>query len=329
MIKLQTKIDIADILKPIRYEHKIMALGSCFAANIGTRLSTLKYNIELNPFGIQYNPSSIANGLLRLIDASPYGLTDLFEHQGLWHSFDHHGSFSGREQASVLLAMNQRLEATHQHLLETDVLILTLGTAWVFELASSGLVVNNCHKLPADLFKRQRLSVEAAVAALKGALEALWALRPEMQVLLTVSPIRHLKDGAIENQLSKSTLLLAVDTLQQAFSQLSYFPAYELMMDELRDYRFYARDLTHPNDLAVDYIWARFEAACLDKGEATLRNKIEKIMLAIHHRPIHPESPSHKSFLEKLYSEIRVLDKSSSSLNFEVEMRYLLGQLNK
>ena len=266
--------------------------------------------------------------MLRLLDAKPYMATELFEHQGLWHSFEHHGSFSKNDREEVLFNINQSLEVAHQHLLETDVLILTLGTAWVFERIETGELVNNCHKLPAHLFKRQRLSVSKIVEQLGGLLKSLRAIRPEIQVLMTVSPIRHLKDGAIENQLSKSTLLLAIDALQQDFPQLYYFPAYELMMDELRDYRFYARDLTHPNELAIDYIWERFESACLNREEAQLRNKIEKLMLALDHRPIHPQSAAHKTFLEKLYQDVEALDKSSSNLNFEGEMRYLLGQLN-
>lgn len=327
MIKLQTTIEIEDIETPISYQHKIMAIGSCFVENIGQRLNALKYNIAINPFGIQYNPQSISTGLSRLLEGNAYQASDLFQHNGLWHSFAHHGSFSAIDKEETLSSINQRLAEASQHLKETDILVVTLGTAWVYSLKADGHSVNNCHKMPAAHFSRHRLSVTDVVLALEQPLQLIFERFPKMSVLLTVSPIRHLKDGAVENQLSKATLLLAAETLGRQFAQISYFPAYELMMDELRDYRFYARDLTHPNDLAIDYIWERFERHCLASADKTLRIRIEKIISAIQHRPLHPNSVAYKAFLEKQLTELQTVEKQHTYLNFNTEMRYLLREI--
>ncbi len=305
-----------------------MAFGSCFVENIGEKLSVLKYSVDVNPFGIQYNPSSIGQGLERLLSGNHFKETELFEYQGIWHSFYHHSDFSGRSRENCLLKINSRLESAASNLLETDFLLLTLGTAWVFALSDTDEVVNNCHKLPAVRFKRYRLSVDEVVEKMEISIQKLIAVNPNVKIIMTVSPIRHLKDGFNENQLSKATLLLACEKLSEKFSTLSYFPSYELMMDDLRDYRFYKSDLIHPNEQAIDYIWEKFETAFLDNSEAALRKDIEKLSIAAAHRVFNPQTAESRQFAQIQLQKIDALKKSQPYLNFETEEKWFNSLIN-
>ena len=261
---LTTTIDIPKGPFGFGYEEPIMLMGSCFAENIGERLSDNQFKTDLNPFGTLYNPASVASALKRLLHPVPFTTTDLFQQDGVYHSFAHHSRFSSTSEADCLEQINNRLNDSATFLTKASRLIITFGTAYVYQLKSSGEVVTNCHKLPEKLFERSMLSVETITEEWQILLQQLWQHNPLLKVLFTVSPIRHWKDGAHGNQLSKATLLLAIDQLQQRFpKQIHYFPAYELMMDELRDYRFYADDMLHPSPLATDYIWERFKESLL------------------------------------------------------------------
>lgn len=314
-LKLQTRVPIAAPPKRIAYGEKLLAMGSCFAENIGNRLAHYAYSLELNPFGISYNPLSVFEALTRLQSQQGYQADELFEHRERWHSFDHHGRFSAPTAEGCLQAINAELQQAHLHLQETKVLLLTLGTAWIYRQKNNGEVVNNCHQLSANNFVRERLTVAEIVAAGRAAIGGLQAQQPDLQVWFTLSPVRHLKDGPQENQLSKAILLLAIEELVAELPQAYYFPAYELLLDELRDYRFYARDMAHPNTLAVDYIWARFEEVCLLAAEAPLRRRVERLRQAAAHRPINAQSKAHQQFvqqqikkIEHLASEYPILD---------------------
>lgn len=304
--KWQSPVDFPKYPFHISYQDKIMALGSCFAEHIGGRLSKLKYQIELNPFGIQYNPAAICQGINRLLNNQNIVLEELVSHQGLWHSWMHHGSFSSPDRAACLQAIQERFDQARQHLMQTDYLLITLGTSWVYRLQSTDELVNNCHKFPASRFKRQALPLARLVDELAKTIRSLRAIRPNLQVIATVSPVRHLKDGAIENQRSKARLLLALAELE-AMGELHYFPAYELMMDELRDYRFYAEDLTHPAPLAQDYIWQCFEEHCLSEEEAAWRRRLAKLQSGLAHRPLHPDRGAHRKFLQGLLRQLEAL----------------------
>ena len=267
-MKLQTVVDIAPSNWKIGYEDKILLLGSCFSDEIGEQMKQRYLHVTCNPFGTLYNPLSIAQALTMT------EMPDLVEHEGLWHAMSHHGSFSraGKEEAES--AIRTSIETMQQALHEASVVIVTFGTAWVYE--KDGAVVGNCHKLPESCFTRRRLTVEEIVAAWKPIL----AQYPDKHWLFTVSPIRHIRDGLHENQLSKATLLQAVEQLGD------YFPSYEIMLDELRDYRFYADDLVHPSSLAVNYIWERFvDTFCTNqtKNELVLQLKRWKHE---HHVPL-------------------------------------------
>lgn len=269
MVKLQTIVDIAPSAWKIGYEDHILMLGSCFSDEIGAQMQQRNLNVTCNPFGTLYNPISIANAM------NMEEVPELIEHDGLWHSMAHHGSFSRSKREEAEQAVHNSIDAMQKALKESSVVIVTFGTAWVYEM--NGKVVGNCHKLPESCFTRRRLSVEEIVAAWKPILERY----PDKHWLFTVSPIRHIKDGLHENQLSKATLLQAVEQLGD------YFPSYEIMLDELRDYRFYADDLVHPSSLAVNYIWERFvDTFCTNqtKNELVLQHKRWKHE---HHIPLH------------------------------------------
>ncbi len=282
-MKLQTIVDIAPSKWKIGYEDKILMLGSCFSDEIGEQMQQRYLNVTCNPFGTLYNPLSIAQAMNYQLPMTNDPLL-LVEHDGLWHSMAHHGSFSRATKEEAERTVRASIETMQQALKEATVVIVTFGTAWVYE--KDGEIVGNCHKLPESCFTRRRLSVEEIVAAWRPILDRY----PDKHWLFTVSPIRHIRDGLHENQLSKATLLMAVEQLSSLEGRsggVLYFPSYEIMLDELRDYRFYADDLVHPSSLAVSYIWERFvDTFCTPqtKNELVLQHKRWKHE---HHLPLH------------------------------------------
>ncbi len=253
-----TKINIKECTFKVNYEDKILTLGSCFSESIGKKLENVYFNTLINPFGVLFNPVSIKNSLYYLLENKKFTEEDLFFDGNLWHSFSHSSIFSDINKEKVLREINLKLEESISFLQKTNFLFITFGSAWVYEYIKTGEIVTNCHKLPASEFTRYRLSVEDIVNSYKELIFSLKLNNPGLHIIFTVSPIRHWKDGAHENNLSKSTLLLAIDTLQKQFDYISYFPAYEILLDELRDYRYYAADMFHPSEVAVDYIWKIF-----------------------------------------------------------------------
>jgi hypothetical protein len=328
-MKFRTEIKPDKIKSQITYGDSILALGSCFAENIGSRLDALKYHIDINPFGIQYNPASIADGLNNIISGKAFQLSDLFEYQGEWHSFLHHSDFSDEDPLEALSKMNKRLESAANSITTTNFLMLTLGTSWIFSLKENSTIVNNCHKLPAANFTRRRLSVEETVACLELPLKKLTIANPNLQIIISISPIRHLKDGLHENQLSKASLLLAVDTLCTKFENIQYFPAYEIVMDDLRDYRFYASDLTHPSEQAIEYVWEKFEESCLLSKESQLRKEISNLVQASNHRLFNPKSEKSFKFAQSQLQLIEALKQKNRGLNFEKETQYFANIINQ
>ena len=260
MPNLTTPVIVPQMPFSVDYSTGIVSLGSCFADEIGDRLQEADFHVEQNPFGALYNPASIAAAVRRLMEDRPIGMEDLVEHERLWHSWHHHGSFSRSTAGETLAACNDRLHQAHEALKEASLLMVTFGTAWVFE--REGGIVANCHKLPPQMFVRRRMTVEEIVALWQPLLQELAAYYPKLNVLFTVSPIRHLADGAHGNQLSKSALLLAVNELV-GNARCHYFPSYEIVLDELRDYRFFDEKMTHPTPLAVDVVWERFQRATM------------------------------------------------------------------
>lgn len=284
MMKLQTIVDIKPSEWKIGYEDKILLVGSCFADSIGQMMAQRELNVTCNPFGTLYNPLSIAQAINAKISKCENEKIPLIYHDGLWHSMAHHGAFSRPTREEAEEAVRQSIQNMQRALEEATVVIITFGTAWVYQMANdkspitNDSVVANCHKMPEQWFTRRRLTVDEIVRTWM----LITARYPDKHWLFTVSPIRHIRDGLHENQLSKATLLMAVEQLNHA-----YFPSYEIMLDELRDYRFYADDLVHPSQMAVEYIWERFiEAYCTPqtRNEMTLALKRWK---RTQHIPLH------------------------------------------
>ena len=301
--ELFTRVGMPTIPFGIDFATGIVSLGSCFSDEIGMRLRDSGFHIEQNPFGTLYNPASIASALRRMMYDIEVGEEDLVEYEGLWHSWHHHGSFSRTTAEGCLEACNSRLHQAHLALKEASLLMVTFGSAWIFE--HEGAVVANCHKLPQQMFVRRRMSVDDIVALWRPLLDELHACYPSLNILFTVSPIRHIGDGAHGNQLSKSTLLLAVDELvdkdlppakrkkkgmkmeDQERPVTLYFPSYEIVLDELRDYRFYDPDMVHPSSLAVDMVWDRFQRVTMVPAVRDQAHFNAKQSKRTHHIPLH------------------------------------------
>jgi hypothetical protein len=296
---LRTKVEIPSLEDvKIGYTDQILSLGSCFAENIGRKMAGSCFDVDINPFGVLYNPTSIANSIEILLDEKVFVASDLFQNKELWQSFSHSSLFSDISVDGCLEKINHRLTQAYQRMNQVNVLLITFGTAWVFEERKSGRVVSNCHKLPTADFVRRRLTVSEIVQLYSQIISRLQSNNPALKIIFTVSPIRHFKDGAHENNLSKSTLLLAVNELQNNHEKVHYFPAYEIMMDELRDYRFYASDMCHPSEQAVDYIWERFGEAFFSASTVALKERVDQLIRNLSHRPLHPHTVEYSLFKE-------------------------------
>ena len=277
----------------IGYDDQILLMGSCFADSMCAKLHEHYFRVEGNPFGVLYNPASIAMAIEMARKSQTIEEKDLVEHGGLWHSMAHHGVFSDIDMAVVLDKCNGSIVALRQALENATVITITFGTAWVYEYA--GKVVGNCHKIPANQFVRRRMTVEEIVATWQPLVEAM----PDKKWLFTVSPIRHVKDGLYENHINKGILLQAVEQLTKQ-TGCSYFPAYEIMLDELRDYRYYAEDMVHPSSMAVEYIWQRLVETYMTADTQAEMKTLHQLWRDEHHRFIHPDSMEAKRFLERL-----------------------------
>ena len=288
------KQEFRPIVKPLSFRGNIshrqgvMMLGSCFSDNIGLRLRQACFDVDINPFGTLYNPASIACGIGAILKCRQYSIDDLFQEKGdnRWHSFSHHSEYSSVDSQLMLEKINQRVCEANKMLQRASTLIVTFGTAWVYKYAPTGKVVANCHKLPASMFERSIMSIDEIVAMWKDVIADVKAIHQSIQVIFTVSPIRHLRDGAHENQLSKSTLLLAINQLVRECEDVIYFPAYEIMNDDLRDYRFYTSDMTHPSEVAVDYIYDIFSQSFFDDDTISLAEKCVTLSKRLMHIPM-------------------------------------------
>ena len=298
-MEFRTKIHITPSTGFITHRHSILLLGSCFSENIGSRLQKYKFDVDINPFGTLYNPESIAQGLEKLIDREYMQENELFVHGNLWHSFCHHSRFSHTDKLKALNEMNRRMEYAIERLKRTQRLLITWGTAYAYYHEPENKVVANCHKLPEREFMRRLLTIDEITDRWLSLTEKIHTLFPDMEIVFTVSPIRHLRDGAHDNQLSKSTLLLSVDRLCKERKFCRYFPAYEIMMDELRDYRFYADDMLHPSLQAVEYIWERFTETMLSRETQAILKEWKDIQKAINHKPFQPKSEAYKHFISQ------------------------------
>lgn len=304
-MKLQTVIEIEKPDFKLDYTTRIMLIGSCFVENIGQKLDHFGFQVDINPCGIVYNPLSVAASLNFILDHKRFLEADLLQNDGKWVSLSHHGSFSAFQAEACLQKINERLEKAAEHLRKTDVLMITWGTSWVYRYRKNGGVVSNCHKFPAADFERFRLDEDEIFRVYTALISKLQALRPDLKILFTVSPIRHWKDGAHGNQLSKAVLLLAVDKLMRSFNCISYFPSYEIVMDELRDYRFYAEDMLHISQQGIDYIWEKFRDVYISKDAQVWMERVGKLNKILQHRPSDDTTDAYRSLREKTEQELR------------------------
>jgi len=319
-MKFQLDFDFPALEKKIAQPATIFLIGSCFAESITKYLQTIKHQILSNPHGILYNTQSIYRSLLRIVNRQEYTSADLFERDGLHHSFDFHSSFSGTNQAVVLDKMNRSINEAYHFLRTTDYVIITLGTSFVYKHLAQQKYVGNNHKMPAAHFSKQLLSVADNAQCLSELTKAIKSINPTVQFIFTVSPVRHIRDGLIENNVSKANLISAVHSLKE---EGYYFPAYELVTDVLRDYRFFKKDMVHPSEQAIDYVWKVFSYKCLSIKDAELRQKILQLNNNLSHRPLHAEGESYKTFLKTMRQQLEQLKNEYPNLDFAQEIEQL------
>lgn len=316
----------------IGHNDQLLLIGSCFTEHIGQKLANFKFRTLTNPYGIVYNPWSIVQCLDRLCAGNqPFELADLFENAGLWHSWEHHGCFSKPDKKETLEGINSAYLKAAEALKKTDVLLLTFGTAEVFTLRPTGQVVANNHKMPGTWFDQRRLSVAEIVEKTLEVLDRLAQLRASapVKVILTVSPVRHLRQGLVENQRSKATLILACEEICRHQLSAQYFPAYELLLDDLRDYRFYAADMVHPTAVAVDYVWQFFSETFFSEPTSRLNDRIGKVLAGFQHRPFNPQTAQHQAFMRQQLALIASLKQEYPRLDFGEEESYFKTSLSQ
>lgn len=310
-MQFRTAIDVPRAPFSIEHGDVILPLGSCFSAHMSLRLREALFHLSDNPFGTTYNPISLAQQVNRIREGRLYEIQDLEKNDDLFLSFDHYTAFSHTDESVVLDQINQLLKQAHDALSKTRMLLITLGTAHAWKHKASDQIVNNCHKLPGQRFERVLLSAESISDHLYKALAHLQKAWPEISVLITVSPVRHLRDGAIANQRSKATLIVAAHETAEKIENVHYFPAYELMMDDLRDYRYYADDMLHPSVMAVEYIWRKFSESVLSDKSREALPRIEKLTRYRDHRSDKAHSSDYRKGLSKM---LDLLEKEKSLL---------------
>jgi len=318
-MQFSTSIPIAKSNNSINYNSQIVSLGSCFAVNIGQKFDYYKFSNTTNPFGILFHPVALEKFISYALNNKLFTEADIFEHNNLWHCFDAHSDLSNPDKNILLNNLNNACSSANSKLKEASHLIITLGTAWVYRFAETGNLVANCHKVPQKQFTKELLSVNSIKNSLENIIQMVVEVNPPVHIIFTVSPVRHIKDGFTENQWSKSNLISALhDTLNTEHYKrnTAYFPSYEIMMDELRDYRFYSEDMIHPSTIAVDYIWERFTEAYIAPEAHETMKLVDNIQKGLSHRPFNPDTPQHQEFLKKVDDKIITLQKLHPHISF-------------
>ena len=320
-MEFRTQIPINNIEArcQIDYESKVVLLGSCFSENIGEKFEYFQFQSAINPFGILFHPTAILTFLKRALEEDKYDEAELGYHNELYHCFDAHSKLSHHDKEYLLRGLNQKLVSTKQFLMQATHVIITLGTSWVYKHVERDVYVANCHKIPQTNFTKELLSVAKIYNDLKEIQRLLKKFNPHLITIYTVSPVRHIKDGFVENQQSKSHLNAAIHQLltESQKGQLFYFPSYEIMMDELRDYRFYNSDMLHPNEVAINYIWDRFKAVWVSQKIESTMKKVEGIRKGLKHKPFNSETKQHERFLNKLRLNIQEMVCNFPHMKFE------------
>ena len=323
MDKFHTKVAIAESPVKITYSRKCLFMGSCFSDYIGEIMAAYKFRIMLNPFGTLFNPASIAENLQLLIKGKEFTYEDLNEHNGLWFSFSHYTGFSDPDRNTCLANINIATGTAIEWLKSCEYLVLTFGTAWVYKYNRTGRLVANCHKLTASAFTRSLMNPAEIIAGFNDLILALRKYNPHIRVIFTLSPVRHWADGAVNNQLSKAILHYSIQEILKNHEGIYYFPSYEIFMDELRDYRFYAEDMLHPSDQGARYVWERFSDTWIDDTSKKIIQEVSAILKAAGHRPLNAETFAHKKFRQDTLQKIEQLVKIYPFMDFSREIEIM------
>ena len=316
-MQFRTQIPISKSNNPIDYNSKILSVGSCFAENIAEKFDYFKFQNETNPFGIIFNPVSIEKIFRRVSELDFYQEKDVFFHNERWHSYEVHSDLSNSDRQELLETLNKAITETNKQLKEATHIIITYGTSWIYKNLKSEEIVANCHKVPQKQFSKELLSAELIQKSIQNTIDLIQTINPNINFIFTVSPVRHIKDGFVENQLSKSHLFTALhQTFDFRLSTFDYFPSYEIMMDELRDYRFYAEDMLHPNQIAIDYIWKLFSENYIAQESISVMQEVDEIQKSLRHRSFNPESEQHQKFLVNLQKKINLLGEKLPQIKF-------------
>jgi GSCFA family len=327
---LLLNIELKKPAKQITYQDKIMLIGSCFTEHIGNVLGDLKFSVCQNPNGILFGPDSVCKSLLSYIQNKKYTVADLFQLNEIWNSWQHHSRFSNIDAAEAIQHINYSQQQAHDFLKNTDWLVITLGSSFSYRLteqadrASSvlGEGVANCHRAPAKWFNKHLLEIDETIGMLKDCCNQLLAFNPSLKIIFTISPVRHIRDGVVENNRSKARLIEAVHYLVNKYPSAHYFPAYELVIDVLRDYRFYDIDLVHPNYMATEFVMDKFAGTYIDEQSQQLMQEVRKIVIAKKHKAFQPETKAHQQFLKTHFEKTKQLQDKYSFLNFKEELVY-------
>jgi len=327
-MEFQLPIKINTLPDPVGYHDKLLLVGSCFTEHIGNKLQELKFSILQNPNGILFDPYSVAASLVSYIQCKQYTAADLVYFNELWQSWQHHSIFSNTDQQACLQKINSSQQAAHQFLKDAGCIIITLGSSFSYRLTGEALqssnkpgeAVANCHRAPAQWFNKHLMGIEETNAVLDNCIHQLLHFNPKLKIIFTVSPVRHIRDGVVENNRSKARLLEVVHNLVNKFDRLYYFPAYELVIDVLRDYRFYDIDMVHPNYPATEYVLEKFVQSCIDAASQLMMEEIKKIVIAARHRAFQPATNAHKQFLLVHLQKTKELQKRYPCLDFAEEI---------
>lgn len=320
-MQFRTEIKAKPYKHQLSYNDAVLFIGSCFSVNIHKKLQQLKFNTISNPFGIVYNPISLTKQLNRILTNLPYAKSELHYYNEQWLSLDHHSDFSSTNQDECLAQINNEIAGALDQIKSAKFIFITLGSSWVYRWNENNNVVSNCHKIPSKEFTKQLADVDFMINQMTSTMNAIKKVNPQVQFVFSVSPVRHLGDGHFENQVSKGRLFDLIYQIQNQFENAHYFSAYELLLDDLRDYRFYKDDLIHPSENAITYIWEYFSKAFFSDQTASTISKVEKVISAVNHRPFNPKSEAHQKFISKTLSQIKTLqDLVSGDFNSEVQI---------
>ena len=315
-MQLRTEIPLLKERNLIDYDSKLVLLGSCFSDNIGEKLAYFKFNNLVNPFGILFHPIAIENFILNSINEKQFSDKDVFCHNEIWHSFETHSVLSSSSKNELLASINSAVRHSKEQLQEATHIVITLGTSWVYRNIETDTLVANCHKIPQKKFSKELLTINEITESIEGSIALIKSLKKDVSIIFTLSPIRHLKNGFIENKLSKAHLLSAIHEVTDPKDGIHYFPSYEIMMDELRDYRFYAEDMIHPNAIAIQYIWERFRDTWISDNAIKIMDEVNSIQKDLTHKPFNPDSKQHTEFLGSIDAKIRRLQTTMPKINF-------------